>query len=144
TGDGGRRRPAARPLRPGAALPRDPRPGAGRGRRVPERRRPDPHLRHRQGLHGRRDARPRRGLRPCAACLHGDRDGADRPALVGRDRGRGRPRLTRVLLLVALGLVATGVTAAATAPPRPRGLTTYGRTVWNLEALLHDTFGNRQ
>ena len=52
--------------------------------------------------------------------------------------------MTRVLLLVALGLVATGVTAAATAPPRPRGLTTYGRTVWNLEALLHDTFGNRQ
>jgi hypothetical protein len=26
----------------------------------------------------------------------------------------------------------------------PPGLTVYGQTLWNLEALLHDTFGNKQ
>src|SRR5438045_1149526 len=25
----------------------------------------------------------------------------------------------------------------------PSGLTVYGQTLWNLEALLHDTFGNK-
>src|SRR5919201_2832849 len=94
-GDGGRRRPAARSVRPGASLPRDPRPGAGRSRRVPERRRPHPHLRHRSRLHGRRHARPRRGLRPRAAGLHGDRHRADRPALVGGDRSRGNTSVVK-------------------------------------------------
>src|ERR671936_479161 len=143
-GDGGRRRPAARSVRPGASLPRDPRPGAGRSRRVPERRRPHPHLRHRSRLHGRRHARPRRGLRPRAAGLHGDRHRADRPALVGGDRSRGRPRLRRLLLVATFALLATGVPADAVAPSRAHGLTTYGRTVWNLDALLHNTFGSRQ
>jgi hypothetical protein len=52
--------------------------------------------------------------------------------------------LRRLVVVAAVVLVATGFTADATVPPRPRGLTTYGRTVWNLEALLHDTFGSRQ
>jgi hypothetical protein len=55
--------------------------------------------------------------------------------------------LTRGVLLRSLvAVVAVGVvlgvtpTSLASAPP---GLTTYGRTVWNLDALLHDTFGSR-
>jgi hypothetical protein len=52
--------------------------------------------------------------------------------------------LRRLVVVAAVVLVAAGFTADATAPPRRGGLTTYGRTVWNLEALLHDTFGSRQ
>jgi hypothetical protein len=33
--------------------------------------------------------------------------------------------------------------ARAAATRQPAGLTTYGRVVWNLDALLHDTFGGR-
>lgn len=56
----------------------------------------------------------------------------------------------RVILALAL---TTSVLAIGAAPGRasslttqapPRGLTANGRLVWNLDALLHDTFGNRE
>ena len=46
--------------------------------------------------------------------------------------------------MATFALLATGVPADAVAPSRAHGLTTYGRTVWNLDALLHNTFGSRQ
>lgn len=47
-----------------------------------------------------------------------------------------------VLSLVAASIVAAGGASAGGSGP-PSGLTAYGRTVWNLDALLHDTFGKR-
>src|SRR5438876_1141877 len=38
--------------------------------------------------------------------------------------------------------LAVSATPAAAAPPA--GLTAYGRVIWNVDALLHDTFGQRQ
>jgi hypothetical protein len=46
----------------------------------------------------------------------------------------------------ALGLsVGLGGTTASrgTADAPPPGLTTFGRVIWNLDALLHDTFGSQ-
>jgi hypothetical protein len=47
----------------------------------------------------------------------------------------------------ALGSLVAWFTFAASTPALPTGplagLTEYGRTVWNLEALLRDRFGNR-
>jgi hypothetical protein len=54
--------------------------------------------------------------------------------------------LTVVAVALALSAVisasASGVAAHRNAPPP--GLTIYGQGVWNLDALLHDTFGLRQ
>jgi hypothetical protein len=44
------------------------------------------------------------------------------------------------VVVAAVTVIATGgASARSTAPPS--GLTNYGRVVWNLDALLHDTFG---
>lgn len=43
------------------------------------------------------------------------------------------------LVGLALAIAASGGKSAATGPPR--GLTQYGRLVWQLEALVHDTIG---
>jgi hypothetical protein len=51
-----------------------------------------------------------------------------------------------VLYLFVLSLAAASIVAAGGASASgsgPSGLTAYGRTVWNLDALLHDTFGKR-
>lgn len=46
--------------------------------------------------------------------------------------------------LVAIACL-TGTGAALAMPTGPPvGLTPFGRVVWNLDALLHDTFGNRR
>lgn len=46
------------------------------------------------------------------------------------------------VIAVALAVLSPGG-AAAPQGATPPGLTSYGRTVWNLDALLHDTFGSR-
>jgi hypothetical protein len=46
------------------------------------------------------------------------------------------------VVVVAVSVIATGGAPARSTGP-PSGLTSYGRTVWNLDALLHDTFGQR-
>jgi hypothetical protein len=48
--------------------------------------------------------------------------------------------LAAVALLVLSGCGANGTRLGVP----PSGLTPYGRVVWNLDALLHDSFGNRQ
>jgi hypothetical protein len=61
-------------------------------------------------------------------------------------------RIRRHLMLCVLAFICAGVPNAAseaafragTVASPPPGLTAYGRAVWNLDALLHDTFGNRQ
>lgn len=66
-------------------------------------------------------------------------------------------RRTPCVLLVVVVVAIIAVLAAARASPiaagreaavavsgPPPGLTPYGRTIWQLDALLHDTFGNRQ
>jgi hypothetical protein len=57
----------------------------------------------------------------------------------------------RVLLCVLVGACAASAIPALASPREigiraspPPGLTIYGRAVWNLDALLHDTFGQRQ
>jgi hypothetical protein len=45
-------------------------------------------------------------------------------------------------LLASAWLTATPAAMAVRERP-PAGLTAYGRVVWNLDALLHDRFGNR-
>ena len=45
--------------------------------------------------------------------------------------------------LLLIPLAAAAFTVAPAAARAPSGLTEYGRVVWNLDALLHDTFGNR-
>ena len=47
-----------------------------------------------------------------------------------------------IVLLVVGGGSASAAPSGQAAPPH--GLTGYGRVVWNLDALLHDKFGNRQ
>lgn len=51
-----------------------------------------------------------------------------------------------VVLAAAGGFVAYSATlqAEASVDSPPSGLTAYGRVVWNVDALLHDTFGARQ
>jgi hypothetical protein len=49
------------------------------------------------------------------------------------------PRLFIVLAVVAVFATANG--DAASAPPP--SLTSSGQVIWNLDALLHDTYGNR-
>src|SRR3954447_20195760 len=49
--------------------------------------------------------------------------------------------MKRVAGVVALLAAAVAAPAASAGPPA--GLTTSGRLLWNLEALLHDTFRNR-
>ena len=46
--------------------------------------------------------------------------------------------LSAVLLLLSLS---PGMAAGRSTSGPPQGLTVYGQTLWNLEALLHDTFG---
>jgi hypothetical protein len=48
--------------------------------------------------------------------------------------------LSALLLLLSLS---SGMAAGRATSGPPQGLTVYGQTLWNLEALLHDTFGNR-
>jgi hypothetical protein len=63
----------------------------------------------------------------------------------------GRPRMggemsklvTAVAAMSTLLIVAAASGGAASKSAAPTGLTSYGRTVWNLDALLHDTFGER-
>jgi hypothetical protein len=45
---------------------------------------------------------------------------------------------------VALIVVAVLVVAESASAGPPPGLSSSGRALWNFEALLHDTFGNRQ
>jgi hypothetical protein len=59
-----------------------------------------------------------------------------------------KPKLFAAGVAVAAGVAASGVYVATALPAArvsaaPSGLTSYGRTVWNLDALLHDTFGSR-
>src|SRR4051812_37579342 len=60
------------------------------------------------------------------------------------ERGKGADviRTTTMLAALALSLAGGGAGATRTAGPPP-GLTSHGRAVWNLDALLHDTFGRR-
>jgi hypothetical protein len=51
-------------------------------------------------------------------------------------------RLALVVVVLAAGLVAGTAGATWTAGP-PRGLTPNGRVLWNLDALVNDTFGDR-
>jgi hypothetical protein len=44
-------------------------------------------------------------------------------------------------LSASSGRASVGVRTTFSGPPS--GLTVYGQTLWNLEALLHDTFGNK-
>jgi hypothetical protein len=46
-----------------------------------------------------------------------------------------------LMAMVAGGAGASAVSARPTGPPS--GLTSYGRTVWNLDALLRERFGHR-
>ncbi len=49
-----------------------------------------------------------------------------------------------VLIVCVMAVSVTGSSgASAHAVSAPAGLTSYGRTVWNLDALLHDRFGHR-
>lgn len=50
--------------------------------------------------------------------------------------------LVLIVVLATTTAAASGTTDVRAVGP-PAGLTEYGRTVWNLDALLHDTFGNR-
>ncbi len=57
----------------------------------------------------------------------------------------------RPLTVVLLAAICAGVTTAASGSPAegravapPAGLTAYGRAVWNLDALLYETFENRR
>jgi hypothetical protein len=43
--------------------------------------------------------------------------------------------------LAASGATGSGQQTTAYGPPR--GVTVYGQTIWNVEALLHDTFGSK-
>jgi len=49
----------------------------------------------------------------------------------------------RLAATAALVLCAAAACGGSTRLP-PAGLTAYGQVVWNLDALLHDTFGGRQ
>jgi hypothetical protein len=49
--------------------------------------------------------------------------------------------LVMVILEVTTAMTVRGASAGETGPPA--GLTAYGRVVWNLDALLYDTFGKR-
>jgi hypothetical protein len=48
--------------------------------------------------------------------------------------------LIALATLVSVAGARAHASAGGTAPP---GLTTYGQTMWNLDALLHDTFGDK-
>jgi hypothetical protein len=48
-----------------------------------------------------------------------------------------------MVMSVVVGFAAPAEVVARTTSLPPAGLTTYGRVVWNLDALLHDTFGQR-
>lgn len=50
----------------------------------------------------------------------------------------GKPAAALAVAVLAV-VIAGGAAGRATAPPA--GLTSYGRATWNLDALLHDTFG---
>lgn len=54
--------------------------------------------------------------------------------------------MQRGLLVVVLALVVSAISTATATPATdapPPGLTSAGRTLWQFEALLHDTFGSR-
>src|SRR5207248_10862789 len=65
--------------------------------------------------------------------------------------GPGSASLAMQMRPLPLAVIATSVVllaaacGASTPMPQgqPSGLTSYGRVVWNLDALLHDTFGKR-
>lgn len=48
-----------------------------------------------------------------------------------------------MFLRLGVAVLASAFAASPAIGP-PAGLTAYGRVVWNLDALLHDTFGDRQ
>jgi hypothetical protein len=50
---------------------------------------------------------------------------------------------TIAILVAGLCLALAGAGEGGTSGP-PNGLTEHGRTLWNLEALLHDTFGTNE
>jgi len=55
--------------------------------------------------------------------------------------------LSTAVVVATVGLFAAsgrlGVHESTAASGPSRGLTVYGQTLWNVEALLHDTFGNK-
>jgi len=51
--------------------------------------------------------------------------------------------MKRRLLIATAAVAAALVSAGSAGASPPSGLTPYGRVVWNLDALLHDTFGSR-
>jgi hypothetical protein len=58
---------------------------------------------------------------------------------MGVEMAKGKVSLLAVLV-TAMSVIAIGGASARSMGP-PTGLTSYGRSVWNLEALLQDTFG---
>jgi hypothetical protein len=50
----------------------------------------------------------------------------------------------RALISAAVVLSAVAVLTSAASSSSPPGLTPYGRVIWNLDALLHDHFGQRR
>lgn len=56
-----------------------------------------------------------------------------------------RPRLVLTAVVIATTLAASAGVAGAAGPPPALAqlLTPNGRVIWNLDALLNDTFGNR-
>lgn len=54
-----------------------------------------------------------------------------------------KPNMTLLAVALATAAVIPAGVAAARATGPPSGLTAHGRIVWNLDALLHDTFGSR-
>src|SRR3954454_5995443 len=95
TDPAGRLAHARERLRAGAALPRDHRRGARARRLGRRRRRPHAALHHRRRSLGRGRPRTRRGVRRRQACGNLRRHLAARPVVEGRDRGRGRDRMSK-------------------------------------------------
>jgi hypothetical protein len=58
---------------------------------------------------------------------------------MGVEMAKEKVSLLAVVVTAVSVIAIGGASARSTAPPS--GLTSYGRTVWNLEALLQDTFG---
>ena len=54
------------------------------------------------------------------------------------------PMTRRAMIAVIVLLVAAAVLTSAASSTPPPGLTRYGRVIWNVDALLHDHFGQRR
>jgi hypothetical protein len=52
-------------------------------------------------------------------------------------------KMSRRLLVATAALFLLAGCGGSTGASRPGGLTAYGQAVWNIDALLHDTFGKR-